>query len=144
MSTHSSQIKVDYSTLDYTALAEQDYVATSGTLYWPAGDDSEKTISIELLSDEVKEFGEAVYLRMEFSLDQDVFQRVVTPTLMIYDEMPQSSVGECAANNSNTRDPEGSGGGGGSYSWSVILILFFGLFPRLLLRFEYILLSMRP
>jgi hypothetical protein len=78
-----------------------------------------------------------LYLRLEFSLDQDVVQRVVTPILIINDEIPQSAVGECAANNSNTRDPEGSSvnGGGGASSWNVVLVLFFGLLPRLLLRF---------
>jgi hypothetical protein len=138
MTTHSSEIKMDYSTTDYTALAGQDYVATSGTLYWAAGDDSEKTIAVELLSDEVKEFGEALNLQLEFSLNQDVVQRVVTPTVMIYDEMPQSPVGECSANNSNTRDPEdrGGDGGGGAFIWGMFLMLFYRILPKIVAAFS--------
>lgn len=133
MTTHSSEINIDYSTTDYTAVAGQDYVATSGTLSWPAGDDSEKTIAVELLTDEVKEFGEVLNLRLEFSLNQDVVQRVVTPTVIIYDDMPQSPVGECSANNSNTRDAEDRGGdsGGGAFIWVIFLMLVFRIIPKI-------------
>ena len=41
---------VDYATRDYSALAGEDYVATSGTLTFDPGQTS-KTISVEILGD---------------------------------------------------------------------------------------------
>jgi len=43
-------VSVDYSTVDGTAIAGNDYTATSGTLQWAAGDSSSKTIVVQVSS----------------------------------------------------------------------------------------------
>ena len=50
----SYPVTVDYFTQDYTATAGQDYVATSGTLTFPAGT-TNQTISVTILDDSLKE-----------------------------------------------------------------------------------------
>lgn len=48
-------VSVDYATSDGSALVDADYTATAGTLYWAAGDDTSKTITIPVLDDAVYE-----------------------------------------------------------------------------------------
>ncbi|MDM8566739.1 BspA family leucine-rich repeat surface protein [Candidatus Halobeggiatoa sp. HSG11] len=45
------EVTVDYTTIDSTALANQDYVSTNGTLTWANGEIGEKTFTINLLDD---------------------------------------------------------------------------------------------
>ena len=51
-------ITVDYFTTNDTALAGSDFVATTGTLGWAAGDTAPKTITVPILNDSVPEFPE--------------------------------------------------------------------------------------
>ncbi|MCK5523939.1 MAG: BspA family leucine-rich repeat surface protein, partial [Thiomargarita sp.] len=44
------EVAVDYSTIDATALANQDYQATEGTLTWANGENGEKTFTVTLLA----------------------------------------------------------------------------------------------
>lgn len=48
-------VSVDYRTVNETAEAGLDFLATSGTLHWEAGDDGERTIEITILDDEIVE-----------------------------------------------------------------------------------------
>jgi len=54
----NGEISVDYATSDTSATAGEDYVATSGTLTWADGDQSEKTITIEIIDDAIEENNE--------------------------------------------------------------------------------------
>ncbi|HVG24683.1 MAG TPA: Calx-beta domain-containing protein, partial [Thermoanaerobaculia bacterium] len=54
----SGPATVDFATSDTSAIAGQDYTATSGTLTWAAGDNAPKTITIPILDDAVLEFEE--------------------------------------------------------------------------------------
>ncbi len=58
----TGDVGVSYATADGTAVAGQDYVATSGVLAWADGDDEEKTFIVELLDDGLPEGGETVQL----------------------------------------------------------------------------------
>ncbi len=51
-------VTVDFSTADGVATADADYTATSGTLEWPNGDSSSKTITIPILNDATLERAE--------------------------------------------------------------------------------------
>jgi len=57
-------VGVSYATADGTATAGSDYVATSGTLTWPAGDMTAKIIEIPILDDSVAEGSETVNLSL--------------------------------------------------------------------------------
>src|SRR5205085_94973 len=43
-------VSIDFNTQDGTAVAGKDYTAASGTLSWPAGDESTKTFFVPLLA----------------------------------------------------------------------------------------------
>ncbi len=58
----TGDVGVSYATADGTAVAGQDYVATSGLLAWADGDDEEKSFIVELLDDGLPEGGETVQL----------------------------------------------------------------------------------
>ncbi|EDN69795.1 Na-Ca exchanger/integrin-beta4 [Beggiatoa sp. PS] len=58
------QIFVDYSTQDETATAGKDYQATSGTLTWAAGDNEEKSFTVSILPDKLKEDYETVIVTL--------------------------------------------------------------------------------
>ncbi len=58
-------VTVRYNTLDESAVAGEDYVATSGILSWAAGDGSAKTFSVPLLDDSTLEGNET--FRVELS-----------------------------------------------------------------------------
>jgi outer membrane autotransporter protein len=51
----SGEVTVAYTTVDGTAVAGEDYVATSGTVIWADGDGEDKTITVELIQDEEEE-----------------------------------------------------------------------------------------
>jgi len=53
-----NSVTVDYATSDGTAVAGNDYTATSGTITWLAGDSSDKTISVPITDDVLIELAE--------------------------------------------------------------------------------------
>ena len=57
------EVTVDYATADGTAKAGEDYTATSGTLTFEPGE-TEKTVGVEVLSDDDAEESETVRLRL--------------------------------------------------------------------------------
>jgi hypothetical protein len=125
----SAGLSVNYSTQDYTALAGEDYVETSGTLSWSPGDNSEKTVSVDLLPDQVAESGEALLLRLEFSSNQNLSKVITTPIVILYDEFPHSVANQCAVNLPIGDDTGGSGGG--LFGRFILLLLFFVAMVRL-------------
>ncbi len=62
--TNSQGASVSYATANGTATAGSDYVATSGTLTWVAGDVSSKTISITVNGDTTVEPDETFYVNL--------------------------------------------------------------------------------
>lgn len=52
-------VSVQYATEDGSAVAGQDYAATSGTLNWGDGDESDRTFTIPILNDATAEGGES-------------------------------------------------------------------------------------
>lgn len=52
-------VRVDYRTVDGSAKAGSDYVATSGTLTWPSGTSGNQSISIRIFDDNVAEAAES-------------------------------------------------------------------------------------
>ena len=60
-STSSGTVTVNYATADGTATAGEDYTATSGTLTFAPGE-TEKTVSVAIIDDEVEDSGEAFRL----------------------------------------------------------------------------------
>ncbi|RKZ71940.1 MAG: hypothetical protein DRR19_32295 [Candidatus Parabeggiatoa sp. nov. 1] len=53
--TSTGEVKVDYATMDGTAMAGNDYVATQGSLIWGDGDKDNKAFTIPILDDTVFE-----------------------------------------------------------------------------------------
>lgn len=60
----SGQVSVNYTTLDGTALAGEDYVATSGQLVWQDGETGTKTFSIPLINDGMVEANETFSIQL--------------------------------------------------------------------------------
>ena len=52
-------VRVDYRTVDGSAMGGSDFVATSGTLTWPSGTSGNQSVSIRLLDDDVAEAAES-------------------------------------------------------------------------------------
>ncbi|MEM8997020.1 MAG: Calx-beta domain-containing protein [Acidobacteriota bacterium] len=57
-------VQVDYTTAGATAAAGEDFLATAGTLTWPAGDGEPRTVRIRLLDDGTPEVAETFALRL--------------------------------------------------------------------------------
>ncbi|MBZ0114621.1 MAG: hypothetical protein K8J08_19320, partial [Thermoanaerobaculia bacterium] len=57
-------VSVDYSVTGGTASAGSDYVTVSGTLNWSDGDESNRTIVVELLPDDISEPNETIELAL--------------------------------------------------------------------------------
>ena len=60
----SGAVGVSYATIDFDAVADSDYTATSGTLSWANGDTASKTFSISILNDSNYEGNETVNLTL--------------------------------------------------------------------------------
>ena len=59
-SPSSQEISVEYSTVDETAVADEDYTATQGTLTIPAGKDS-GSIEVKITLDELRDEGDEIF-----------------------------------------------------------------------------------
>ncbi|NJO14861.1 MAG: hypothetical protein HC877_03675 [Thioploca sp.] len=60
----TGQVIVHYSTADGTAIADEDYIPSSGVLTWADGEYGNQTISIPIIADEVSEDNETIQLRL--------------------------------------------------------------------------------
>jgi len=92
-SPSSKEIAVDYSTLDGTALAETDYVTTSGTLTFAPGETS-KTIAVDVTGDIIDEIDEAFALSLNNASNAVVVQSPGTATIIDNDLPPEISINE--------------------------------------------------
>lgn len=57
-------VSVQYSTSNGSAVARQDYTATSGTLSWGAGDESDRTFTVPIANDSTQEGGETFQIAL--------------------------------------------------------------------------------
>ncbi|MCG8455622.1 MAG: hypothetical protein MI919_05020 [Holophagales bacterium] len=75
-------VMVDYTTVSDTAIAGEDFEATSGTLVWDTGDDQEQTIEIPIFEDALEEGNEQLIVVLSnpfgVELDQDDSRAEVT------------------------------------------------------------------
>lgn len=89
----AGNLTVDYTTVDGTAIAGQDYTATAGTLNFSAGETS-KTIQIPILDDATTEPDETftVTLRNTPSLESLGFRSTATVTVQDHSTTPTMSI----------------------------------------------------
>ncbi|HJS21599.1 MAG TPA: choice-of-anchor B family protein, partial [Steroidobacteraceae bacterium] len=92
-------VSVDFTTVDGTATAGNDFTATSGTLNWAAGDGADKSIVIPITDDAAQEGGE------EFVIQLSNLTGAAT-----FDGSAQLPV---TVNANDAPAPPGGGGGGG-------------------------------
>ncbi|MDH5517697.1 MAG: S8 family serine peptidase [Gammaproteobacteria bacterium] len=76
-------VSVNYATSNATAIAGNDYSATSGTLNWADGDSSSKTISVPITNDSLYELDETVTLTLTNPSGGASLGSVITTTLTI-------------------------------------------------------------
>ena len=79
--TSSQQVTVDYATADGTAMAGEDYTATSGTLTFNPGDTS-KTISVPIIDDTVNDSGETFEMVLSNAVGAEIADSVATGTIL--------------------------------------------------------------
>lgn len=103
----SGTLSVDIVTIDGTAIAGLDYIATSSTLFWLDGDSTIKSLTIPIINDAVDELDETVNLALSNSTldgvaDSSVLGAQNTATLTIIDSV--GTVQFSAASYSVTED----------------------------------------
>lgn len=98
----ASNVSIDYSTSDGTAIAGQDYVATSGTLTF-AANETTKTFTVPILNDSEREQSETINLTLSNPNGVTLGTESTVSLTIIDDEMPPFSIG-------NVSDREGNGG----------------------------------
>lgn len=114
------------------ATAGSDYTATSGRLDWANGDDSQRTITIRVLDDDIDEITETFGLGIA-DPGGDILLIAEDPTFFLVDDetapppAPPSGGGTSAPSASG---PAPASGGGGSVSWTTPLALLTLLFLR--------------
>ena len=84
-----AQVQVDYATLDDTAVAGEDYVATSGTLSFTAGE-TEKTVTIDVLPDAHDEGAETMKLKLSNARGGRIEDGEAIGTINNSDPMPKA------------------------------------------------------
>ena len=95
-STSSGTVTVNYATADGTATAGEDYTATSGTLTFAPGE-TEKTVSVAIIDDEVEDSGETFRLILSDPAGGSLADAEATGTIFNTDPPPtQMSVSEAA------------------------------------------------
>lgn len=79
-------VGVDYATANGSAQSGSDYVATSGTLSWPAGDDTPRNFQVQILDDSLDEANETVQLVLSNPTGGAVLGSPAAATLTILDD----------------------------------------------------------
>jgi hypothetical protein len=85
-----NRVTVDYMTYDDTAMANEDYLATQGTLTWLGGDQRDKTITIPLIHDRTVEGNETFEIRLSNPSNQAILGDISTATVTITESEPNS------------------------------------------------------
>jgi len=99
-------VSVQYSTANGSAVAPDDYTVTSGTLSWPDGDATPKTITIPVASDTLLEGNETFTVSISSPAGGAVLGSLTQATVTILDD---DGIGLAVASVSvNENDPSGS------------------------------------
>ena len=85
----SGTVTVDYATVDGTAVAGEDYTATSGTLTFAVGE-REQTVAVAVLDDEHDEGPETFRLRLSNANGAHIADGEAVGTILNADEMPKA------------------------------------------------------
>ena len=88
----SEPVTVDWSTADGTATADEDYVASSGTLTFAAGE-AARTIEVSVLDDAHDEGEETFALRLSGAAGAELADAEATGTIANSDPMPRAWLG---------------------------------------------------
>jgi parallel beta-helix repeat protein len=89
---NAGAVSVKYATLDGTATAGSDYVATSGTLNWADGDAATKTFAITINDDALNEANETINLSLANPTGGAVLGSLSAATATIIDDDPAPTV----------------------------------------------------
>ncbi len=103
-------VSVDYATADGTATAGEDYTATSGTLSWPAGDSTDKIITIDMNDDAM------------FEGDEEFILTLSNPRFATFGGASETTV-TITENDINPALISGGGGGSTDPWWLALLSL---------------------
>jgi len=127
LSPLEKDLSVQYRTIADTALAGEDYIETSGTLFWTAGDNTEQVISVEILSDQIIEHSESLMLQLDVVPTASVLNPAsqINSVIVINDEAPLNSVQQCPTSTYSNKTGDNNGG---SFSDKFLLILLLLVF----------------
>jgi choice-of-anchor B domain-containing protein len=115
-------VSIDYATSDLTAATGADYTAAGGTLSWPAGDVSDRTITIPIVNDSQDEANESFRVTLANAVGGVTIEGSATFDVVITND------------DGNVMPPPGGGGGGGGGASDLALL---GLISALLLLAEF-------
>jgi serralysin len=93
---------VRYATANGTAAAGSDYVATSGTLTWAAGNTSAKTISVTVNGDRTVEPDETFYVNLTSATNATLAKSQGVGTIQNDDVLPALSIGDVTLTEGNS------------------------------------------
>ena len=113
---YAGAVSIQYATRDGTATAGSDYVASSGTLNWPAGDTTERSFSVAVNADSVSEADETFSVQLSNPGGSAAIEGVDSFQVTLANDAP-------AVTPPSTPPPSGSGGGGGALGLDLLLIL---------------------
>jgi hypothetical protein len=102
---------VQYATAPGTATADVDYVSTSGTLTWPAGNMTERSFAVQLLDERVTEPSETITLTLSNLSGGATLDGLATVDFTITD------------NDAAAPAADGGGGGGGAFDFLLLALL---------------------
>jgi hypothetical protein len=104
-------VSIGYATGDLTATTGADYTAVAGTLSWPPGDMSDRTIDVPLVSDATEETDESFRVTLSNVTGGAAIEGSATIDVEITND------------DGNVAPPPGGGGGGGGATDIVLLCL---------------------
>ncbi len=108
-------VSIDYATGDLTAMTGADYTAVAGTLSWPAGDMSDRTIDIPLVNDTTGEADENFRVTLSNAAGGATIEGSATLDVEITND------------DGNVAPPPGGGGGGGGGATDIALLCLLAL-----------------
>ena len=97
----SEPVTVSYATADGTAVAGEDYEATSGTLTFAAGE-TEQTVAVTIIDDAVEDSGETFRLVLSGPAGAELADAEATGTILNIDESVSEGSTDLPANTSTT------------------------------------------
>ena len=97
----SEPVTVNYATADGTAVAGEDYEATSGTLTFAAGE-TEQTVAVTIIDDAVEDSGETFRLVLSGPAGAELADAEATGTILNIDESVSEGSSDLPANTSTS------------------------------------------